>query len=137
MGEKEFQNLHALDTGLLHWCFRVIHAASPMVRLASRAAGAHQAQGVWMSQAWLLWMDHTVLRRNPNPGPPWDISMYQPTSSLCPVASPSAAGALRERGMYFPPALMESVSPRGWVLTPLGSGRMEVLLEGSSGASLA
>lgn len=76
----------------------MFQGASPPVKLASRAAGAHQAQGAWM-----LWKGHTVLCRNPSPGPfSWKISIYWRASRLCLVAGPSEMGALRGQGMYFP-----------------------------------
>lgn len=47
----------------------------------------------------------------------------------------------RRRECTSSPALTEIVPPRGWVLTPCpgitGSGRVEVLLEGCSGARLS
>ena len=93
MEERELDDLCALEARLLH-SFRVILAVPPPVKLASKAAVAHQAQGAWMGQAWLFGAggggSHTVLGRNPSPGPClWKTSIYQATSRLCLLAGPS------------------------------------------------
>ena len=91
MEEREPDDLCAPEARLLH-SFRVILAVPPPVKLASKAAAAHQAQGAWMGQAWLFggWGGHTVLGRNPSQRPClWKTSIYQAASRLCLLAGPS------------------------------------------------
>lgn len=78
LGKEELHDLCAQGAARLHWCFRVIHATSPTVKLATRVSGAHEAQGGLMGQAWLLWVGQIVPCRHSNPGvPSRKISIYR------------------------------------------------------------
>lgn len=51
--ERELDDLCVPEARLLH-SFRVILAVPPPVKLASKAAAAHQARGALMGRAWLF-----------------------------------------------------------------------------------
>lgn len=105
----------------------------PPVKVATGAAGVHEAQGTWMGQAWL---GPTVPLRNLNPGPPsWKIGVHQTTQRLCLVAA-VRNGSPEKKGMLLPPpALVDIVPPGRGVLTSCfgipGSGKMGCCLRGA------